>query len=296
MQAAVSNDLFIEQAQIFRQTYQQVGALVAYPFSRVSRVEFSGAVRHISFDGELRTRVFDRFTGEFLGEEVTDFDAGESLKLFDASVAFVRDTSVFGATSPIKGERLRVEYSPTYGDLKLNNVTLDYRQYYMPVRPITFAARGVHMARYGSSSEDERLSPLFLGYPTLVRGYDVNTFEASECTFTPDGSCPEFDRLLGSRMLVVNAEVRAPLAGLFNRQLDYGPIPVELFAFFDSGVAWTRNVRPTFADGTRPWVSSAGFGARVNLFGFAIGEFNMARPLNREGRGWMFLFNLRPGF
>ena len=86
-----------------------------------------------------------------------------------------------------------------------------------------------------------------------MRGYDVNTFEASECTFTPIGSCPEFDRLLGSRDAVVNAEVRAPLAGLFNRQLDYGPIPVELFfRVLRRGVAWTRNVRPTFADGTRP--------------------------------------------
>ena len=164
VQAAVSNDLFIEQAQIFRQTYQQVGALVAYPFSRVSRVEFSGAVRHISFDGELRTRVFDRFTGEFLGEEVTDFDAGESLQLFDASVAFVRDTSVFGATSPIKGERLRVEYSPTYGDLKLNNVTLDYRQY-------LHARAADHLCRawraYGALREQQRGRTAVAALPRL---------------------------------------------------------------------------------------------------------------------------------
>ena len=296
VQGTIVNDLFVEQAQIVRQTYTQGGVMAAYPLSRVTRVEFSAAVRHIGFDGEIQTRVFDRFTGEFLGEETTDFDAGESLSLVDGSVALVRDTSVFGATSPVKGHRMRLDYSPTGGDLVLNNVTLDYRHYFMPVRPITFAARGMHMGRYGSSSEDERLMPLFLGYPTLIRGYDVNSFEASDCTFQPDGSCPEYDRLLGSRMLVFNAEVRAPLAGLFNRQLDYGPIPVELFAFFDSGVAWTRDLKPTFADGTRPWVSSAGFGARVNLFGFAIGEFNLARPLQRHGRGWMFVFNLRPGF
>jgi hypothetical protein len=39
-----------------------------------------------------------------------------------------------------------------------------------------------------------------------------------------------------------------------------------------------------------------GGGARVNLFGFAIAEFNLARPLQRPGRGWLFVFNLRPGF
>ena len=100
----------------------------------------------------------------------------------------------------------------------------------------------------------------------------------------------------GRYVLVFNGEVRAPLAGLFNRSLDYGPIPDEVFGFFDSGVAWTRNITPDFAGGTRPFVSSAGFGARVNLFGFAIGEFNVARPLDRHGRGWMWVFNLRPGF
>jgi hypothetical protein len=72
---------------------------------------------------------------------------------------------------------------------------------------------------------------------------------------------------------------------------------VELFTFFDAGVAWTRSEQPSFVNGgTRDWVSSAGFGARVNLFGFAIGEFNLARPLNRPLAGWQFVFNLRPGF
>jgi outer membrane protein assembly factor BamA len=78
--------------------------------------------------------------------------------------------------------------------------------------------------------------------------------------------------------------------------LDYGPLPVELFTFFDAGVAWTRNETPSFVNGTRDWVSSAGFGARVNFFGFAIGEFNLARPLNRLNKDWQFVFNLRPGF
>ncbi len=288
--------VFVEQSELFRQTYNQGGVVVAYPLSRVTRVEFGASARHISFENEVRTRVFDPGTGQLLADEKTNVPTSDALNLYDGTVALVRDTGVYGATSPIKGQRLRLDYSPTFGDLTLNNVTLDYRHYVMPVRPVTLAGRVMHIARYGGSSEDERLMPLFLGYPTLVRGYDVNSFEASECTITPDGTCPEFDRLLGSRMMVVNAEVRAPLAGLFNRRLDYGPIPVELFAFFDSGVAWTRDVRPTFADGTRDWVSSAGFGARVNLFGFAIGEFNMARPLNRVGRGWLFVFNLRPGF
>ena len=129
-----------------------------------------------------------------------------------------------------------------------------------------------------------------------MRGYDSGSFSAGECTITNDGSCPEFDRLVGSRMIVFNSEARVPLFGLFTGNLDYGPVPAELFGFFDAGMAWTRADRPSFANGSRPWVTSAGFGARVNLFGFAVGEFNAARALDRPGKGWQFVFNLRPGF
>ena len=110
------------------------------------------------------------------------------------------------------------------------------------------------------------------------------------------GSCVEFDRLIGSRIMVFNAEARVPVVGLFTGKLDYGPVPAELFAFFDSGVAWNRSESPSFVGGNRTWVKSVGGGARVNAMGFAILEFYLVRPLDRPGRGWMFVFNLRPGF
>ena len=66
--------------------------------------------------------------------------------------------------------------------------------------------------------------------------------------------------------------------------------------FADTGIAWTSAIRPSFAGGTRNFVSSAGFGLRANLFGFAIGEINLVRPLNRPGRGWMFVFALKQGY
>ena len=288
--------LLVEQTDLFRQTYLQTGAMIAYPFSRTMRVEVSGAVRRIGFDHELHNRYFDPATGVFLGEEKQDLESDPSIQLYDVGAALVRDTSSFGATSPVLGQRLRFEVSPTFGDLQMTNVTADLRQYVMPVRPLTLAGRVLHVGRYGLSGDDTRLVPLFLGYSTLVRGYDVNSFRASECSPTADGSCPEFDRLLGSRLLVVNAEARVPAVGLFTGRLDYGPVPVELLAFFDAGVAWTRTERPIFADGTREWVTSVGGGARVNLFGFAVAEFNMARPLQRGGRGWLFVFNLRQGW
>ena len=290
------NLVFIEQTERFRQTYSQFGGVVAYPFSRATRAEFSASGRHIGFHREIHELVFDAQSGALLSNERTTLPSEPGIRLADVSSALVRDTAAFGATSPILGQRLRFEVTPTFGDLRMTTVMADLRQYVMPIRPLTLVGRLLHAGRYGVSGEDQRLTSLFLGYSTLVRGYDVDSFDPAECTLTQDGSCPEFDRLLGSRIMVVNLEARGPLKGLFTGDLDYGPLPVELFAFFDAGVAWTREERPSFASGTRDWVSSAGFGARVNLFGFAIGELNLARPLNRVNAGWQFVFNLRPGF
>jgi hypothetical protein len=128
---------------------------------------------------------------------------------------------------------------PTWGDLQLVNVTADFRQYFMPdaLGAITFAGRLLHVGRYGGSGEDQRLLPLFLGYPELVRGYGIGSFDASECPPAATGS------LVGSRMVVVNAEIRAPLVGLFRGRLDYGQVPVDVFAFADAGVAWMQLVK-----------------------------------------------------
>jgi hypothetical protein len=290
--------VYVETTDLNRQTYTTVGAMVAYPFSRALRVEFSASGQRIGFSRERQQLVFDGFTGNLLFEDTEDLGGEPAIALAQASAALVRDTTAFGATGPILGQRFRLEASPTMGDLTFTNATADFRQYVMPFTPLTLAGRLLHVGRYGGGSEDQRLLPLFLGYPTLVRGYDVDSFEPNECEATLTGSCPAFDRLIGSRIAVINAEARLPLFG-FGGNLSYGPIPTELFAFFDAGVAWTRELDPTFGStGDRDWVKSVGFGARVNVFGYAIAEFNMARPLDRPGRedDWMFVFNLRPGF
>ena len=76
----------------------------------------------------------------------------------------------------------------------------------------------------------------------------------------------------------------------------YGPIPVEVAFFADGGVAWNRNEKPSILGGSREGVGSAGVAFRVNLLGFAIGQFDIARPFQRRARGWVFQFNLSPGF
>jgi Tol biopolymer transport system component len=288
--------VYVEQTQIYRQTYTQTGALIAYPFSRTSRVELSSSLSRIGFSGEIQSNYFDYNTGDFLGDTTEDLPGEPPIHMYDMKVAYVRDSATMGPVGPVVGQRFRAEFAPTGGDLRMNNVTIDFRHYAMPFRPVTFAIRALHVGRYGEGGEDERLVPMFLGYSTYVRGYDPNSFGFDECTVTLVGTCQEFDDMEGSRVIVINAEARIPLMGLAGRRMDYGPIPVELFGFFDAGQAWTSFIKPSFARGPRDWVTSAGLGARVNAMGFAIVELNLARPLNRANAGWQFVFNLRPGW
>jgi outer membrane protein assembly factor BamA len=167
----------------------------------------------------------------------------------------------------------------------------------MPVSFYTIATRVLHYGRYGSGSEDQRLMPLYLGYPSLVRGYDFNSFTLEECTLTPTGSCVEFDRMFGSRMLVGNLEFRFPLLRPFGAGSGmYGPLPLELAFFADGGVAWNRGEKPDFFGGDREAIASAGIALRANVFGYAIAQFDLVRPFQRKDKGWVFQFSLTPGF
>jgi Tol biopolymer transport system component len=297
IQVVNGQSVLVDQEYLFRQTDADLRALTFYPFSRAMRIEFQAGARRIWFDRELTTRLFSLQSGSLLDETREEFAAPDALTLGEGTAALVYDQSVFGPTSPITGQRYRFEVTPTVGSLRFTNVLLDFRRYLPLVRPFTLAVRGLHVGRYGSDAEDGRLSPLFLGYPSLVRGYDVGTFDADECGTTADGSCPAFDELLGSRVAVGNAELRFPLIGAFRGRYDYGPLPIEGFLFADAGVAWTSDVEPAFTGGDRPWVGSVGAGLRVNAFGFAVVEFSAARPVDRPGRrGWVFGFNLIPGF
>jgi outer membrane protein assembly factor BamA len=140
------------------------------------------------------------------------------------------------------------------------------------------------------------LTPLFLGYQGLVRGYDFGSFDANECQSIDLSSCEAFDRLNGSRVAVASAELRFPLLGLFSRKSFYGPFPIEMALFADAGLAWTSRTKPAFAGGDRDWVRSAGAALRVNVFGFAVAEIDYVRPLDRSRRGWLWQFGLTPGF
>ena len=290
----------VDQQLLQRQINRDVFGQISYPFSQVQRIELTAGYSNISFNNELRTQATSLLTGDLLVDDKVDLPAGRALDLGVATGALVYDNSFFGATSPIFGQRYRLEVSPTIGSLNYVGVLADYRKYFMPVRPFTFATRLMHYGRYGKDGEDPRLQPLFLGYPGLVRGYNFGSFDASEChpTAADPNACPVFDQLLGSRMVVGSAELRFPLLGVLGVGSGYyGAFPVELALFGDGGLAWDSQHDPSiFGSGTRDPVFSAGAALRVNLLGFAIGEVDLVRPFDRPGRGWVWEFQLEPGF
>ncbi len=287
--------------QVLQRTFiDQLSAGVQYPFSQTRRIEFSTAYTHLSYSTDVERIVA-------VGNQIVDVtrggrDSPPGINYFQVSAAYVGDYSVFGFTSPVAGGRYRFEVAPTFGDVTFQTALADYRRYLF-LRPVTLAFRGMHYARYGKDAESNRLNPLYLGQETFIRGYNVESFQTSECTRAGPGDegCPEFDRLVGSRLAVANVELRIPLLGTGEFGLINFPyLPVEVAPFFDAGAAWTsdESVDWTFDRETarRVPVYSAGVTARVNLFGYAVGEVYWVHPFQRPGRGSHFGFALAPGF
>jgi Tol biopolymer transport system component len=286
---------YVEDLEIVRQINREVGLFTAYPLNRSRRVELAGGVRHIGFTHELeRHGVYA--DGSTAVDTTIEFAAPSDLTLATGGVAMVHDNSYFGATSPVLGERWRLDVSPAIGTIDFVTAVVDYRRYIMPVRPFTLAGRILHVGRYGSGAEDTRLVPLFLGYPSLVRGYEYYSFDASECgTLT---TCPVYDQLLGSRIIVANAELRFPLLGALGLgEGYYGALPLEAALFYDAGLAWNdSDGARLFGTGSRRVVTSAGATLRFNLFGAAILQLDYVRPFARPDRNWMLRLSLTEGF
>ena len=288
--------VYQEQTLLQRQIDRSVSLVGYYPFNPSFRVEAQAGFRNISFKNRVTTDSYNYRTGQFIGTTSEDLPSSNNLNLSESSVGVVRDTSVFGATSPVMGQRFRFEVSPTLGTINYTGALADFRQYFHPAKPLTLAARVMHYGRYGSGGEDRRLVPLFIGYADMVRGYDTNSFDVTECGANVAGSCPVYDQLLGSKLLVANFEARFPLLALFGAKNMYGPIPVEIGGFFDAGVAWDSASKPQLFGGERKMVKSVGATARVNMFGFAVLQFDYAFPLDRPGKKHTFQFNLLAGF
>jgi len=289
---------YVEVTRRIKQTSREVSAVAAYPFNRSFRFEASVGAQQISFADELQKIGYDPFSGQVLYDSTLHNPVPPALGLATVTGAFVRDNTFFGAVGPILGDRWRIEADPTFGTLNFVTGLVDYRKYVMPVRPFTLAGRVLHIGRYGQNADDPRMYPLFIGYPSLVRGYDIGSFNANECGSSTI-ACPVVDQLFGSRIVVASMELRFPLFGLLHAGGGYyGILPVEAGLFYDAGAAWTGNdgVQGVGSGGSHHIVRSAGATFRMNLFGFAIGQMDVVHPFERPTKNWMVRFSLTPAF
>ena len=280
-----------------RQIYRGGSFATAFPFNTSTRFELTGSANVVAFNRDVRERVYDRATEELISRNDYEETLAKSLRLAEVRVALVHDSSFYGATSPILGRRSRFEMRNTRGSLQFSTAVADWRQYLMPVRPVTVAVRALHIGRYGRDAEHVQLAKYYAGHQQLIHGYGFGQFEPGECGAFERNTCLVFDRLAGSRLLVMNAEVRAPLLGLFRGEIDYGSyVPLEIAAFFDAGVAWSIGSKPALLGGDRDLVRSYGAALRANLFGFVTLEIAASRAIDRIGRPLKWQLGMVQGF
>jgi hypothetical protein len=288
--------VYVQEEYLNRQINYQIGGFAYYPLNTFRRIELTAGFNLIDFNSRVDRWIFDPYSGALIDYYRLNLPSAKSIKYGYASAALVYDSSMFGACSPILGQSYLLQAQPTFGNLNFVSLMADYRRYLIPKRPFTIAFRALHYGRYGKGSDDERLWPLYLGYETLVRGYDYNTFEYAEFDeLNPQAF--DFNRLLGSRMLVANIELRFPLFGVLGLGRGYyGVWPLECLAFYDIGTAWYSGEKPDWFGGDKKAVSSAGVGLRTNLFGVLVLGFDYVYPFDRPVKGWHWQFTIAPGF
>jgi len=183
----------------------------SYPFDRFHRFELN------------LTQMFvdRRFFSE---DEIGNFfeTSRQYRAVTSPAVSLVSDNTLFGYYGPVNGQRWNFTYAPSLpvlaNGLEYETFTFDGRRYWDFTHGYTFAGRALLGASNGPDAQTFRVG----GYSTL-RGYS------------------DFD-LLGTRVAIVNAELRFP----FIQELGIlGPIPVGVFnlrgaVFADAGYVWNK--------------------------------------------------------
>lgn len=324
-------DVYVEEQDVFRIINYDLSLFGTYPLSQVSRFQLSGGYRIQDFNHTVYQRIYD-LSGMLVGyDKFNPGDSPPSLSYAYLNGGYFYDTGIFGATSPILGQNFGVAVSPSVGQVNFTSLSVDYRRYFMPVRPITLAFRALHMGRYGRDAGDDRFYPLYIAYWDLLRGYEsFSNEELTQYEINPDEAF-DFARLYGSKMFLGNVELRFPLLGLLGIGKGYfGAWPLEFYGFFDWALAYATApsrwwggyetdelgfpvydendrlvpdpekmaaVKPWFlSGGERKPLRSYGFGLRTNLFGYLIMGLHYVYPIDRPVRGWHLQLTISPGF
>jgi hypothetical protein len=271
-------NLVVIEQRVFE---QELGTFAQYPLSRFLRFEGGISASMYSF------RV-DSINNYYVGGRLVERaeyrgQSPESFLMFRTHLAYVGDQSRFGLTSPMDGYRYRFQIDRSFGEFNFWGLRGDYRQYFF-MNPLSLGLRLMHFGRYGPDSD--QLQPIFLGNPYLVRGY---SFRGITRTGQTSEDFISINNMLGSKIAVVNAELRLPFTGprelaLIRSRMFFS----DLVLFADSGLAWNDfedinfTWRPNRDNGERIPIISTGLALRMNLFGAIIVEPYFAFPFQRR--------------
>jgi Tol biopolymer transport system component len=308
----------IATTDIYHLFQEEASLFAIYAISATQRLEVGSSFAHYSYRLD-RTKNYYFDDGTYGYSKEKNIPSGRpSFTIEQLKISYVVDNSYFGIASPLRGYRGRLQIERNFGSVDMYSLTADYRKY-IYMRPFCLAFRGLHYGRYGADSENNLLSPMYLGYPWYVRGYGNDYFQSEEAV---KGKGVVVEQLFGSRMALANVELRVPFTGperasLIKSKMFY----TELAVFFDGGLTWTSKSLPHFSfdysnrqidpnktsdenyytitidDNYKHYpVFSTGISLRVNLFGALILEPYYAIPLFQGAKAAAFGLNFFPGW
>lgn len=296
---------YYQRQSLLRYIVRTANYNAIYPINRFTRFEFGGAFTNIDRSQMFLSQGIDFNTGYSTGFYVDSIRGMGSLNFLNPVAAFVSDNALQSYTGPIYGHRYRIEVAPWVGmrDTKgFVNVLADLRRY----DAIAFSFLTLATRFYADISQGpgESLIQKYIGIPQYIRGYDRENYLSTNCGSSNVNDCNALMQLVGSRTLVMNAELRFPLI----RRFDLGVLPISLppldgLFFYDAGMAWSQGQSITAAkpdaydfNKQRFLLRSYGYGLRLNLFNFAIIRWDYAVPLdsfNHKGYWW---WSIGPSF
>ncbi len=273
----VENLVMLEQ-RIFE---NELGAFGQYPLSTNLRFEGGFSASRYGFRVDS---INNYFVGNMLiDREEHELEAPDAFFMYRTYLAYVGDNARFGLTGPMRGSRYRFQVDRSFGEYQFWGLMGDYRRY-RHIPPVALAFRTMHFGRYGADAD--QLQPVFVGNPYFVRGY---SFRAITQPGETSDQFISINNLLGSKIAVVNAELRFPFTG----PPEFAVIESRMFfsdlvLFADGGLAWhdfddiEMRWRPVRDEEIRIPVFSTGVALRVNLFGAIILEPYFALPFQRR--------------
>lgn len=285
---------------LLRTFQDQVSVFASLPYSQIRRFEAGASVARYYYRLDRYTDYYDPTGTFFIDRKKERLSTPKGFSFAQGYVAYVGDNSFFGVAAPLAGHRFRFEVGQYLGVVSMQSVLGDVRKYFR-ITPLTLAARTLFSARYGKDAEGNILPPLYIGYPSLIRGYEALDFAQN----TEINKGVTINDLMGSRMFVSNLELRYPLSGPERLSgIKSRFFLSELNLFTDGGIAWGRANQPgegnsngKLLPSNATFVLSTGLSLRVNLFGYLIVEPYYAIPWQNRGlRNGTFGLNFIPGW